>query len=333
MTFYIDIVGSCNLRCVGCPSSIFGKRTPERMPLELFHTILDKMVSEYPAQNVGFYNWTEPLLHPELDRFIAATKRKRSSLTTVLSSNLSLRNIDPLFRSIDEGLDQLVVSLSGFSQETHSKYHVSGNIEVVKANVLKVSRYVANHHGKTHIDVHFLQFNDNQQEGERIKEFCGDAGVGYFPKQAYYAKGVDSPGILTRLNCPPGGKISTEVDLEQAAKHYDEKNSQPCDQVFDSVTMDCTGEVFLCCSRYYLDEYRIGNFLQMTPEEMLYRKVIHPECYGCRGMRRPATATDFTRLQKALYLASRKDSAAVKRLLTGSVYLSPEYKNGRRSFT
>lgn len=333
MVFYIDIVGSCNLRCAGCPSSVFGKRTPERMSLELFHSILDKIVSEYPVQSLGFYNWTEPLLHPDVARFIAATKRKQANLTTVVSSNLSLKNIDPLLWSIDEGLDYLVVSLSGFSQEAHRKYHVSGNIELVKANIMKVSQYVANHRRKTHIDVHFLQFNDNQQEGELIKEFCGHAGVGYFPKQAYYAKGVDTPDILTRLKCAPNPKkISTEVDLDQAAKNYDERNSEPCEQVFDMVAMDCRGEVFLCCSRYYLDEYRIGCFLELTPEEILYRKVIHPECYSCRGIRRPATATDFNRLQKALYLASKKDSAAVKQLLTGSIYPAPEYKNGQRSF-
>jgi hypothetical protein len=75
-----------------------------------------------------------------------------------------------------------------------------------------------------------------------------------------------------------------------------------------------------------LDEYRIGSFLEMTPEEILYGKVIHPECYQCRGQRRPATATDFKQLQKALYLAARKDSTRVKQLLGGNLYQFAEYK-------
>ncbi len=330
MLFYIDIVASCNLKCRGCPSTVFGKRSPERMSLDLFERILGKIVRDYDAGYVGFYNWTEPLLHPGLGDFIRLTKKAKQNITTSVSSNLSLRNLQPLLRAIDQGLDQLIVSVSGFSQAVHTRYHVLSDVELVKENLRMVREYVTVNGHHTHIDVHFLQFLDNKPDEELMRAFCKSVGANFCPTQAHYAKGVDNEDILRRLNYrvdpEKRGKL---IDLDATSPYYDGKNRAPCEQVFDVITMNHRGEVFLCCSRYYLDDYNVGQFLDLTPEELLYSKVIHPECYYCKGQRRPATPADFHRLQKSLYFAARKDSARLAKLLNGSVYQFPEYKGIR----
>lgn len=329
MVFYIDIVGSCNLRCKGCPSAHFGKRTGEKMSLELFSRILDKLIGQYDdADYLGFYNWTEPLLHPRLDEFVARTKQAKPGIRTSVSSNLSLRNIDCLLRAVDCGLDQLIVSVSGISQEVYSRYHVQGDIELVKANIQKVSDYISARKAATHLDVHFLQFNDNQAEELLMQRFCTPALVNFYPKEACYAKGVDNSENLARLKYQfsPNNSDSA-LNLLAPRRCGDLQLGQPCEQVFDVVALNHKGEVFLCCSRYNLPEYKIGSFIDLAPEEMLYYKVTHPECFYCRGQRRPATAADFNRLQKALYFGASRDSLRVNRLLTNGLYHAPEYKS------
>jgi organic radical activating enzyme len=327
MIFYIDLVANCNLRCQGCPSAYFRKRSAEKMSLGLFGRVLAKIEAEYAVSNIGFFNWTEPLLHPDLEQFVGLTKQKNSRIVLSISSNLSLRNLEPLLKAIDRGLDYVTVSVSGYSQEVHSRYHVLGDIELVKANLGKVSRYISKGGYRTGVMVDFLRFNDNQAEEGLMARFCQDAGVQFRGKEAHYAKGVDDPVLLGRLNCRVDpAKRGQSIDLESPSPLYEAKNCEPCIQVFDMVALNHRAEVFLCCCRYNLDEYRVGPFLELSPEEILYRKVIHPECYHCRGLRRPATAQDFRQLQAALYKASRKDSAYVAPLLAGSLYAFPEYR-------
>src|SRR5512143_4116551 len=75
--FSIDVVDACNLRCVICPRGVYYKKsTANRMKLEVFERLLDKIVSECECQTIQLYNWTEPFLHPELDKFVAAVMRR-----------------------------------------------------------------------------------------------------------------------------------------------------------------------------------------------------------------------------------------------------------------
>jgi len=66
-SFNIDIVDTCNLRCVICPRGVYYKdNTSDRMDLGLFNRLLDKISSECECKYISLYNWTEPFLHPEL---------------------------------------------------------------------------------------------------------------------------------------------------------------------------------------------------------------------------------------------------------------------------
>lgn len=327
MQLYIDIVDRCNSRCKGCPQTYFGKHTDEKMQLELYGQILRKAIMQYSIEVIAFYNWTEPLLHPDLHSFIALTKETNKNIITCISSNLSFKNIAVLSKAIDCGLDLLIVSVSGYSQEMHSKYHVHGNIDRVKDNLKAISDYVSKNMSSTKIEVHYLQFNDNKNDEIMMSNFCKEIGVSFQPKIACYAKGVDNLDNMKRLIYQPNLREQGQYfDLTNESKYLDMINDSPCTQTFDIIAINHKGEVFLCCNRYYFEEYRIGHFLDLSPEELLYYKVIHPECYYCTAQRRPAIAEDFMRLQKSLYMVSRKDSERTKQLSNNGLYYYPEYK-------
>ena len=327
MHIYIDIVDACNCRCKGCPTTYFGKNTPGRMQPELYSKILHKAIAEYGPECVAFYNWTEPLLHPELHSFVASTKKARTSIVTAVSSNLSIVNIDPLLKAIGGGLDLLIVSVSGYSQETHSRYHVHGDIQRVRDNLETVSAYVKRNSYRTKIEVHYLQFGDNKSDERMMERYCQRIGVTFEPKMASYAKGVDDPDNMNRLICRPDVRAQGIcLDLNDRLKGSYIAGSSPCMQIFDTLAIDHRGDAFLCCNRFYFEEYRVGHFLDLSPEELLYYRIIHPECYHCGGQRRPATAEDFARVQKSLYLVSRRDSAWIERMTINGVFYYPEYR-------
>lgn len=62
---YIEITNICNLSCDFCPQT---KRKPEFMKIEIFKRILNE-IKPY-GNHVYFHVKGEPLLHPELDKFL-----------------------------------------------------------------------------------------------------------------------------------------------------------------------------------------------------------------------------------------------------------------------
>ncbi|MCB9490144.1 MAG: radical SAM protein [Deltaproteobacteria bacterium] len=135
-TMTIDITNACQLECPLCAT---GNKSAARakgvMPLPQFEDMLDQVAER--AFQVFLYSWGEPTLVPRLPQYIAAVKRRR--LGCVFSSNLSR----PLSEAEAEaivaaGPDRIIVSLDGTTAETHARYRVGSDINVVRGNVQKL---------------------------------------------------------------------------------------------------------------------------------------------------------------------------------------------------
>ena len=156
--FHIDVFSYCNLRCPSClVGSKYGdiKAWPRGlMAPELLGKILDKARSECEILTVGFFNWTEPLLHPNLPNLVREVKIR--NLSCMLSSNLNVLR-DPV-RLLAENPDYFRVSLSGFTQAVYEIGHRGGNIEIVKRNMERLAKAHAESSAKTQIEVFYHRY-------------------------------------------------------------------------------------------------------------------------------------------------------------------------------
>jgi len=130
---YIDPVGNlCQLRCPLCP--VGTQLLPQDrsiMPLETFKTILDKMPF---LMAIELYRSGEPFLNPEIFAMIRLAHDR--SIRVVISTHFSFVKPDVFFEELAaSGLETLVVSLDGTSQETYSKYRVGGDYGLVMSNI------------------------------------------------------------------------------------------------------------------------------------------------------------------------------------------------------
>jgi molybdenum cofactor biosynthesis enzyme MoaA len=162
--FYIDVFSYCNLRC---PSCLVGNKFGHTgawprglMSPALLGQILDKALSECGVSVVALYNWTEPLLHPEIATLIRTVKAR--GLPCSVSSNLNvLRDPEKLLGS---GLDWLRVSLSGFTQSVYSRAHRGGDVEKVENNMSRLATAKAATGAHTNIEVFYHQYRYNEDE-------------------------------------------------------------------------------------------------------------------------------------------------------------------------
>ena len=70
---HLDIVGGCQLRCVGCPNSTLMPKV-KQAPLALLDTILDNIDVDY-VHTLRLFNFGEPLLHEQFSEVLKRLQR------------------------------------------------------------------------------------------------------------------------------------------------------------------------------------------------------------------------------------------------------------------
>ena len=92
----IDVVGGCNLKCVGCPNSTLDRKIQFTDPSDF-----NKYLSNIDVKHIEFlklYNFGETLLHPELGTILRIIKEQKWSVKHVeISTNGQYYNLNLLY--------------------------------------------------------------------------------------------------------------------------------------------------------------------------------------------------------------------------------------------
>ena len=97
---------------------------------------------------LNLYNWGEPLLNKELFEMVKYSKNFKVNVS--ISTNLNHFNNSICSDLVLSGLDHVVVSLDGTSQESVSKYQVGNDFKKVVANIKKLTNCKRELNKKTH---------------------------------------------------------------------------------------------------------------------------------------------------------------------------------------
>src|SRR5258706_3499541 len=119
---------SCNLRCPECPSGLRAFTRPTGMlQSDFFSETIDQLSKE--LLYLVFYFQGEPYLNPDfLDMVHYASTKK---IYTATSTNAHYLNDDNAKRTIESGLDRLIISIDGTTQDVYSQYRVGGQLDKV----------------------------------------------------------------------------------------------------------------------------------------------------------------------------------------------------------
>ena len=129
----IEISNTCNLHCPLCQMGL--RQTINReniMNLENYKKIVTPL-RDYLFQ-IFLYDWGEPFLNKEIYDIISFNTAH--NIGSTVSSNANIP-IDP-DRLVDSGLDYLIISGDGITQEVYSKYRRGGDITKVFNNVQSI---------------------------------------------------------------------------------------------------------------------------------------------------------------------------------------------------
>jgi MoaA/NifB/PqqE/SkfB family radical SAM enzyme len=166
---------SCNLRCPECPSGLRAFSRPTGMLRKDFFTETIDQLSKDLTYLV-FYFQGEPYLNPDFLNMVAYASSKK--IYTATSTNAHYLNEEKAKRTVESGLDRLIISIDGTTQETYQQYRVGGRLDKVLEGAKNMVKWKKEMRSKTPFIVfQFLVVRHNEHQIEEIKALAKEIGV------------------------------------------------------------------------------------------------------------------------------------------------------------
>ena len=166
---------SCNLRCPECPSGLrsFTRDTGMLDP-EFFMQTIDQL--HKVLLYLTFYFQGEPFLHPRFPEMVKYASEKK--IYTATSTNAHFLNDETARKTVESGLDRLIISIDGTTQETYEQYRIGGSLEKVLEGTRNIMKWKRVLKSKTPYTVfQFLVVSHNENQLEEVKKLAAHAGV------------------------------------------------------------------------------------------------------------------------------------------------------------
>ena len=171
----IEPTTSCNLGCPECPSGLkqFSRPTG-RLKVDEHVKMLDEIDSS--VFYINYYFQGEPFLNPHFLELIKEAKRRK--IYTATSTNAHFINEKKSKEIVKSGLDRLIISIDGLTQETYEGYRKKGKLNKVIEGTKNLIQAKKELKSKTpHLIFQFLAVSYNEHEIPKILEFGKEIGV------------------------------------------------------------------------------------------------------------------------------------------------------------
>ena len=229
----LDITEICNLACVHCPHPVF-KKSKYYAKRYLEPELHKKMVHEVRDESDGhckYIRYTsngEPLVHPEGYKMIKYAV-DHSNTFICLTTNGTIMKERKTRQLLDSGIHMIDISLDAYLPSTYSKIRVNGDLELTRANVLRLINWVKQDNLNTKVIVSFVEQPENTSEIEDFKKFWSDNGA--------------SKVVIRRLHSAAGAVESIAKKMHTEQKH---EERYPCLYPWERLTLDPKGHLSFC---------------------------------------------------------------------------------------
>jgi MoaA/NifB/PqqE/SkfB family radical SAM enzyme len=259
----IDPCNYCNLRCPLCPTGLNDLgRQQSMLSLEHFKKYFDPLAPN--LFEAYMHNWGESMLNKQV--FSMIRHAQDNNVGTNLSSNFVRVSSDDMDQLLDSGLEYLVISLDGTSQEVYSQYRVNGDYDQVVANLREFLKKRAARKVKLPVvEWQFIVMKQNEHQVEEAERLAKEIGVDllrFVPVGMPYE--FKNRKETADQWYPASVRGRTESDHSEQQFGQAEKPS-PCFYLYRSMVVNPDGGVSPCCVVYRKNR----DFADLSSEEPL----------------------------------------------------------------
>ncbi len=254
LTLMVEPTNLCNLKCPLCPTGagLLGRKG-EMMKFNDFKKIIDEL-GPYLI-HLRLWNWGEPLLNKDIYRMISYAKRHKIFVNT--STNSFFLTKENAANLVESGLDEIVISLDGASEETYSKYRKSGNFTRVIEAMNSLVEEKRRKRSKTPlIKLQFIIMKHNEHEVKKVRELAKVIGVDVL---FFKTVGIMDVSVYEDIkDYLPLNKAYRRYEIKQGGVESKQGIRNFCDYLWDETTINVDGSVVPCCRDSH-NSYVFGN--------------------------------------------------------------------------
>lgn len=261
MSIAIEPTTSCNLRCPECPSGLRSFTRPTGMlQSELFKKTIDELADT--LSYLTFYFQGEPYLHPQFLELVQyAASRK---IYTATSTNAHYLTDEMAKKTIESGLDRLIISIDGTTQETYEAYRIGGKLDKVIDGAMNIVRWKKELKSLTPFVVfQFLVVKPNEHQVDAVHKLAKEIGIDYVALKTAQIYDYKNGSELI----PTIDKYSRYQKMGDGTYSIKNELLSHCWKMWQSCVITWDGKVVPCC--FDKDaHYVMGDLTQQSFKEI-----------------------------------------------------------------
>lgn len=229
----VDITEVCNLACIHCPHPEF-KKSAHYAARYLEPELNVKLVDEVRGHGRGhtqYIRYTsegEPLIHPKgYDMLQYAVDH--SDVFVTLTTNGTIMNKKRTRRLLDSGIHMIDISIDAYSPEVYAQVRVGGDLDVTRAHVLNLIKWVRSSDARTKVVVSYIEQPKNVHETQAFERYWKEAGADYV--------------VIRRLHSAAGAVKDVAKELWAEAGN---QKRRPCVYPWERIVLNPRGYLAFC---------------------------------------------------------------------------------------
>jgi radical SAM protein with 4Fe4S-binding SPASM domain len=256
---------ACNLRCPECPSGLRAFTRPTgRLRTDFFRTVIGELHQQLIY--LYFYFQGEPYLNPDfLDMVRYASER---GIYTVTSTNAHFLDDENARRTIESGLDRIIISIDGTTQDTYESYRIGGKLQTVIDGTRRLVAWKKQLKSHTpHIIFQFLVVRPNEHQIDAVKQLGKEIGVDEVKLKTAQVYDYEQGNPLI----PTIDQYSRYSKQEDGTYRVKNKLLNHCWKLWHSCVITWDGRVVPCCfdkdATHQLGDLKNQSFAQIWQGE------------------------------------------------------------------
>ena len=265
MTISIEPTTACNLRCPECPSGLRAFSRPTgNLKEDFFRKSIDEIHKE--LMYLIFYFQGEPYINPNFLDMVKYASDK--GIYTITSTNGHFLNEENAKKTIESGLDRLIISVDGTTQKTYESYRKEGKLESVLKGASNIVKWKRKLKSKTpHTIFQFLVVKPNEHQIPDIHRLAKTMGIDEVKLKTAQVYDYQNGNPLI-----PENEVYSRY-RKQGDGTYEIKNEllNHCWKLWHSCVLTWDGIVVPCC--FDKDAiHRLGDLKDQTFQEVWQNK-------------------------------------------------------------
>jgi len=214
-----------------------------------------------------FYFQGEPYLNPGFLDMVNYASRKK--IYTATSTNAHYLTDENAKKTVESGLDRLIISIDGTTQEVYQQYRIGGKLEKVIAGAKNIVKWKKTLKSKTPFVVfQFLVVKPNEHQIEDVKKLAKEIGVDdvWFKTAQVYDYKNDPNGLIPGIDRYSRYRKNAEGEWQPK-----NKMANHCWKLWHANVITWDGLVVPCCfdkdAQHQLGDLRQQSFREIWENE------------------------------------------------------------------